>query len=135
MMSNLSTVSKRFGEVVVVNTTPHPITFDFQGNLEIIQSDKDWLINARVEEQPVGDSGLFVKSNFVPAPDGWGKIKSIEDWFATNPDYEGCTLVIIGSIIAAQAYPGRVFGMTPAPGYERVAPSEKRMRVDKFTTF
>lgn len=134
-MGNLNLVSKKFGEVVVVNTTPHPVTFDFNSNIEVVGSDKDWLINARVEEQPVGDSGLFVRSNFVAAPDGWGKIEAIEEWFAATPDYQGCTLVIVGSIIAAQAYPGRVFGMTPAPGYERVAPSEKRMRVDKFTTF
>ena len=33
------------------------------------------------------------------------------------------------------SYPGEVFGLTPVPGYERVAPDDKRMRCDKFTTF
>ena len=40
-----------------------------------------------------------------------------------------------GLIIAAQAYPGRVLGMCPAPGYERVAPAEKRMTAQKFTVY
>lgn len=44
-------------------------------------------------------------------------------------------VVVIGSIIAAQAYPGRVFGLCPVPGYERVAPNEKRMRLDQFITY
>jgi hypothetical protein len=43
--------------------------------------------------------------------------------------------VVVGSIIAAQAYPGLVVAMTPAPGYERKPPTEKRMRPDKFTVF
>ena len=42
---------------------------------------------------------------------------------------------IIGSIIAAQAFPGRVLAMVPAPGFERVPPAEKRMRADKFSIF
>lgn len=41
--------------------------------------------------------------------------------------------VIVGSIIAAQAYPGVVFGGVAAPGYERVA--EKRILPDKFVVF
>ncbi len=43
--------------------------------------------------------------------------------------------IIVGSIIAAQAFPGRVLAMVHAPGFERVPPAEKRMRDDKFTTF
>jgi len=41
----------------------------------------------------------------------------------------------VGSIIAAQAYPGQVVAMTPTPGYERVPPAEKRMNPDKFNIF
>jgi len=37
--------------------------------------------------------------------------------------------------LLAQAFPERVFGMVPAPGFERVPPAEKRMRDDKFTVF
>lgn len=47
----------------------------------------------------------------------------------------GPRLIILGSIIAAQAYPEEVFGMVPVPGYERVTPDQKRMRCDKFTMY
>lgn len=50
-------------------------------------------------------------------------------------DNAAMPLRIVGSIIAAQAYPGEVVAMTPAPGYERVAPAEKRMNPHKFTIF
>jgi hypothetical protein len=43
--------------------------------------------------------------------------------------------VIVGSMIAAQAFPGRVMAMVAAPGFERVPPDQKRMRDDKFTIF
>ena len=43
--------------------------------------------------------------------------------------------MVVGSIIAAQAYPGLVVAMVPAPGYERRPPAEKRMRPDKFTIY
>ena len=41
--------------------------------------------------------------------------------------------LVIGSAIALQAYKGLVIGMTPVPGFERVAPADKRMSVTKFT--
>lgn len=76
---------------------------------------------------------LFVKTVFISTPEGTEAIRDIEDTFKGTecPD----RLVIVGSIIAAQAYPGKVVGLCPVPGYERVAPSEKRMRCDKFTIF
>ena len=79
-------------------------------------------------------SPLFVKTEFVGTDEGKEIISSIKESFNQNA-VAGETLVIIGSIIAAQAYPGEVFGLTPVPGYERVAPDDKRMRCDKFTTF
>lgn len=74
------------------------------------------------------------KCRFAGNIEGQNIIKSIEEWFNRHFD-ETRTLVIVGSIIAAQAYPGKVFGLTPVPGYERVAPAEKRMSSDKFVTF
>lgn len=43
--------------------------------------------------------------------------------------------IIVGSTAAAQAFPGRVLAMVPVEGFEKVPPSEKRMRDDKFITF
>lgn len=121
----------RFGNgVCVLNTTPHPLTMqDVNGELVIVPTSV--LINAKAEEKAVDD--LFVETVFVGTSEGKETIRDIEGTYAeTNcPD----RLVIIGSIIAAQAYKGKIVGLCPVPGYERVAPSEKRMRCDKFTVF
>ena len=116
---------------VVFNTTPHPITFLKKEEVITIPSDKKFLLNARVEEHKV--SADLVTSRFVGSDEGRRLIADIETW--AKAQYPGYALRIIGSIIAAQAYPGQVVGMTPAPGYERVAPAEKRMSLNKFTVF
>lgn len=117
--------------VVVVNTTPHPVTIqDVNGSL--ISVPTSVLINAKAIEKQV--SPLFVKTEFVGTDEGREIISSIKESFNQNA-VAGETLVIIGSIIAAQAYPGEVAAMTPVEGFERVAPDQKRMRCDKFTTF
>ena len=120
--------------ITIVNTTPHPIVFeDTTGVLVTVQNDPELLVNARVQEAVVSseDGVDFVKSTFIPSEEGAKILDGIEAFARES----GKRVVVIGSIIAAQAFPGRVFGMTPCPGYERVAPSEKRMSVTKFVTF
>lgn len=118
--------------VVVVNTTPHAITFQNPEGELVSVPICDLLINASANSVDVGK--LFCKTEFSGTDEGKEIIRTIEKWF-TETYHEGETLVIIGSMIAAQAYLGQVFGMVAVPGYERVAPAEKRMRCDKFTTF
>ena len=120
--------------VVVVNTTPHELTMLDKGTDELVsvKSNPENIINATVKEVCISD--IFVKTEFAGNIEGQNIIKSIEEWFNRHFD-KTRTLVIVGSIIAAQAYPGKVFGLTPVPGYERVAPAEKRMSSDKFVTF
>ena len=86
---------------------------------------------AKAEEKAVNN--LFVTTVFVGTPEGKEIIRDIEGTYRET----GCAdrLVIVGSIIASQAYPGKVVGLCPVPGFERVTPSEKRMRCDKFTVF
>lgn len=116
--------------VTVVNTTPHPVTMqDVDGTLVSVPS--SIILNAKAEEKQV--SNLFVKTVFVGTDEGKKIIANIKAEFTKLATET--TLVIVGSIIAAQAYPGEIVAMTPVPGYERVAPEEKRMRCDKFTTF
>lgn len=69
----------------------------------------------------------FVRTRFVADEESTRALDEIEK------AYPGA--FIIGSIIAAQAFPGRVLAMIPVPGFERVPPAEKRMRADKFTVF
>ena len=56
-----------------------------------------------------------------------GKIEEIYDSV-------GKDAIIIGSMLAVQAYPNSVFGMVPVQGFERVPPDQKRMRTDKFSS-
>ena len=116
--------------ICVVNTTPHPITMmDTSGN--IVNVPTTVLINAKSEEKQV--SKFLITTEFVQTEDGLETIEKIKSAYAkTNHTEE---LIIVGSIIAAQAYKGDIVAMTPCKGYERVAPSEKRMNCNKFTVF
>jgi hypothetical protein len=117
----------------IINTTPHPIRFQNRaGEVHYVYEVPPCgiLINARPVEEPAGThpSGAeLVRTRFVADPASEEALTKLE---RENPD-----AIIVGSIIAAQAFPGRVLAMVPAPGFERVPPAEKRMRDDKFTTF
>lgn len=114
----------------IINTTPHPITMQGKDRSVYTIEPCGVLISARPVEEPAGHhvSGVeLVRTRFEPDPESEKALAKLEN---ENPD-----TVIVGSIIAAQAFPGRVLAMIPAPGFERVPPAEKRMRDDKFTTF
>jgi hypothetical protein len=117
--------------LTVFNATPHPITFWQEGWGEPVNVPTDEIINATPVEQfvcyhPRNHVVRVVRTAFVGTPEGERIIARA---------LEAGADVIIGSIIAAQAYPGEVLAMTPAPGFERVPPDQKRMNPDKFTTF
>lgn len=69
----------------------------------------------------------FVRTEFAASPEALERLAELE---AANP-----SAVIVDSIIGAQTFPGRVFGLMPAAGSERVPVAEKRMRSDTFVTF
>lgn len=113
-----------------VNTTPHSICFrDPDTGEEFTIPPCGILVNARPVEVPAGErSGVKLVRTVFEADDA-----SLAELDAVEKSVPGA--VIIGSIIAAQAYPGRVVAMTPCPGYERVAPDQKRMNPFKFTVY
>jgi len=114
----------------IINTTPHIVRFQSAGGDVYEVEPSGVLINARPVEEPAGHhvSGAeLVRTRFEADPESEKALAKLE---RDNPD-----AIIVGSIIAAQAFPGRVLAMVPAPGFERVPPAEKRMRDDKFTTF
>jgi hypothetical protein len=118
--------------VKIINTTPHSLTFGIEGQEEtIVVEPCGFLLNGKAVEEVCGKEinaadveTTFVKTRFVKNREG---IKFLQDAPAQT--------VIVGSIIAAQAYQGQVCAMIPVPGFERVPPAEKRMRHDKFTIF
>ena len=117
--------------VLLVNTTPHPIRFrDHDGNIVIVPNNPDYLLNAKAVEEQVGDD--LVTTKFVGTDNGDAIIESIQK---ISKEISYADLRIIGSMIAAQAYPRKVVALTPCPGFERVAPAEKLMSTEKFTIF
>lgn len=130
-MNNMKYNFVTFGNnVAIINATPHSVTIqDTDGTPITVPSSV--VLNAKAEEKQVSD--LFVKTVFVPTEEGKAIISDIKKAFESQIGTG--TLVIVGSMIAAQAYPEDIVAMTPVPGYERVKPSDKRMRCDKFTTF
>lgn len=111
---------------MIINTTPHPITFRRADGADFTVQPCGFMLNARAVEESAGTRAgvALVKTVFKPTPEG-------EEWLATQP----ADALIIGSIVAAQAYPSRVLALTPAPGFERVPVAEKRCNPDKFTVF
>ena len=129
-----------------INTTPHRITFLMPSGLTFEVDPCGILINATLIEQDIMEyedvvpswtsgriwgyrrEGLtLVTPTFVASLSEEEKLAKLER------DYPDA--IIIGSIIAAQAFPGRVLAMTPAPGYERVPVNEKRMSPTKFLVY
>ncbi len=121
--------------ITIFNATPHLITFEWEGDEVFVAPDE--VISAEVIERPLTrgkDIGAwcflkraeFVTPEFVPTYKGRDTVRAA---YAAGAD------LVVGSIIAAQAYPGEIVAMVPAPGYERVPPAEKRMRADKFTCY
>lgn len=116
----------------IANTTPHPITFQAANGTLVSVPNCGCLINAATKEVQVAPH--LVTTKFLGTPEGEQLIAAIKAQHAASPN-AALPLRIVGSIIAAQAYPEQVLGMTPMPGYERVAPAEKRMNPQKFTVF
>lgn len=113
----------------IINATPHDCTFQSKSGEVYTVKPCGMVINAKIEEEFVKeDNGVeFVKSTFVSDAENMSKVEFMEKVCPND--------IIVGSIIAAQAFPGRVFGMVAVTGYERVPADQKRMRDDKFVTF
>ena len=122
---------------VLVNTTPHELTFQsLAGELVTVPTSVPKgekvgfaVLNAKANEVQVGED--LVMTTFSPTPEGLALLEAIEAWAAIKHPNE--TLRVIGSLVAANGYPGRVVGMCPVPGFERAPQGQKRMRTDKFT--
>lgn len=114
--------------VRLINCTPHSVTFLDGDDTVVVEPSGATLLATTVETQ-VSKFGaaMLVRTGFLASPSGEAELRRIER--------EAPGVLILGSIISAQAYPARVVGMIPAPGFERVSPVEKRYCTWRFTTF
>lgn len=118
--------------VIVVNTTPHPLSFLSPEGEKIVvptsvpdnETTGELVINASPKEISVAPH--IVDTAFESNVQGENIIQQIKDVL-------GGDVMIVGSMIAANAYPD-VVGMCPAPGFERVPPANKLMSCEKFTS-
>lgn len=116
--------------VNILNATPHPIRFQSQVTGEIITVEMSgYKLKANAVETTVSTGVVtLVKTVFVASDEGLDELENIQAYRIPN-------LMIVGSIISAQAFPGSVVGMVPVPGTERAAPQDKLYLPNKFTTF
>ncbi len=116
---------------IYLNTTPHEISMVDKNGKEFTIPKSGILLNATPNEILIKQENRidYVSTNFTPSKNGMDLIENIK-----NDPYLKDSL-IIGSIIAAQAYPGDVLGLVSADGFERMPPNEKKMRLDKFIIF
>lgn len=117
--------------VKVVNTTPHPIRLTNEElTLDITVQPSGILINAGVETTPTYscvDNVTLQMTEFIADKE---TKETIQDFLSEYPD-----VIIIGSLIAAQAYPGLVVAMVAHPDFMRVPPQEKRMLYNRYTVY
>lgn len=99
--------------LTIFNATPHKITFWRDDWVEPIEVEPDTKVDACPNEVVAGERAgvTLVGTEFAGTDKGR---ETIRQAVADGAD------LVVGSIIAAQAYPGEVVAMTPAPGYERV---------------
>jgi hypothetical protein len=128
---NIPCIETGYGVIGIVNATPHPIKFNTVSGIVEIQPTGYTLFATPVEEvvnHPIGGCFTAVKTVFKPSEKGWSEIAEIKEKF-------GGGVIIVGSIISAQAYPGEVYSLVITPGLERAAPQDKTYCSDKFNVF
>ena len=115
---------------VVYNTTAHELIFWVGGNEQYVVAQPDSIINAapQTDDVLVTSRYTLVSVKFNPIASGWEVIERIKG--------EKPGALIVGSLIAAQSYPGDVVASVPYHKSNRVLPQFKKMvRSDRFTIF
>ena len=113
--------------IVAANCTPHPIRFR-DGEIVRVVPASGFTLKAEMVEKQVSkneDIPILVKTQFVPSDAGTEEVESLES--------RG--ILPIGSIISAQTWPGRVYGLVSVEGYSRKPPAERLYCSDKFNIF
>lgn len=114
---------------VLMNCTPHPIKFQVGNGDTVIIPPSGQTLKATPQETVVAESNgiTYVKTIFV------GDTATLEFLDVMRTEYPN--VILVGSIISAQAYPGSVVSLVPVPGFERAAPSDKLYHANKFNIF
>lgn len=115
---------------VIYNTTSHELVFWVGGKEQYVIAHPDTIINAAPETRDVLVNSRYtlVSVKFNAISSGWAEIERIKG--------ERADALIVGSMIAAQTYPGDVVASVPFYKKAHVLPQFKKMvRSDRFTIF
>lgn len=115
--------------VTIYNATPHDLHFEME-NGETITAPTDVVMHCqpKVTLEKAYEAYVLNSVEFLPTQDGYNLIKFVKDEY---PD-----IVILGSLIAAQAYPGLVATAVPSQGGKRLRSYKvKTVRPDRFTIY
>ena len=139
---DLSVIDTNFGKALEHATTlpngtkilvasPHPVNFydEKSEDNKFVVPGGTLVVSARPVEVVVRTEGNveYITTKFVGDPATEWRLRRILDQIPG--------LVIVGSNIAAQAYPGLVCGLVPMKGFERRPPAEKRMDPNRFNVY
>ena len=118
-------------DTVIFNATPHPLNFWDSETAKVTVARPDTVINTRPVESIEGCwNGIdFVNVTYNPEEKGLKLIDSIR---LEYPD-----IIIVGSVLAAMAYPGEIVASIPIKGKDRLRSktSSRRVCQDRFTIF
>jgi hypothetical protein len=108
----------------ILNVCNHPINFSDEEGNEFYIPPSGHVLNARVEERPLfSKNGLeFVEIKVGPTLEGLDLLRQVPDG-----------VVVVGSKMAAEAYPGLVVCMTPSS--QRKERGSRAMNPGKFTVY
>lgn len=122
---------------IIVNVTPHPITFGTDDGGTITVPCSGIIVNAVTIERRIDDE--LVTTEFAKSEEDVKQVARIKKWYESKDEWDGDIfgdgrkpLRIVGSFIAMNAYPGVICGMVPLKEFERVPPDQKRMDPHKF---
>lgn len=125
------------GDVWILNCTPHDIKFKHEvaGDVKVIPN-AGFTLKASVEfEVAYEQDGVeYVRSTYKGSEEvnvEWQEINDIK----SNLYKQGIKIVVVGSIISAQAYPGLVVSPIPVKGEERLHPAERHYSATRFNIF
>ncbi len=105
--------------VRVLNCTPHALKFE-DGTVVMPSG---YLLQAKMEEKQISECVYEVR--VIPTEEGKQELRKINKNFRD--------VIVMGSAISAQAYPGKV--KMPVLIKNRVKVSEKICRIDKFSVY
>lgn len=115
--------------IKIINTTICPINFLTENGAVHTVPPSGAVLEATKVQVPgnIRFKVQIIKTKFEPDAVSLNLLAQIEEEY---PD-----ALILGSQLAAQMFPGRVFAPIPYPGFENIPAAERKMSLERFMSF